>query len=113
MLLAEIMNREARLAYLGEVVRLPDPPKRQNYPASLVEVTNELVSTLDLRRHALAAYATAMAYYGEEAAFDAAVAETLRRRPNWDRTVAIRHTRRFIVSAYHRAFPTTAKPGDR
>jgi hypothetical protein len=104
---AEMAQRRAVLAYVAEVVTLPAQPVTQRYasPVGLALVDNERRSTRDLRQHAFAAYASAMAFHGAAAAMQAAISETLRRRPNWGAEVAARHTKLFVVPAYARAFP--------
>jgi hypothetical protein len=107
MVLSEMTQRRAVLAYVAEVVTLPAQPVRQRHgsPVGLAMVDNERRSTRDLRQHAFAAYASAMAYHGAAAAMQAAISETLRRRPNWGAEVAARHTKLFVMPAYARAFP--------
>ncbi|MDB5358804.1 MAG: hypothetical protein JWO51_101 [Rhodospirillales bacterium] len=105
----ELGTRQARIVRIPEVIAFPPPPRRQ-LPTYLTEAgATPHVSTLDLRRHAFAAYAMAMAFHGPEEAFDAAVTVTLQRAGNWTLAAAAQHTKRFIVPAYERAFPAARK----
>jgi len=101
----ELRERQAAIVAIPTVVDFPKE-RRKVPPAYLAEAgRKDHVSTPELRRHAFAVYAAAMAYHGSEEAFEAAVWETLRRARNWTEAAAAEHTRRFIVSAYERAFP--------
>lgn len=101
----ELRERQAAIVRLTEVIEFPSPPKR-TAPAYLHEAgLAPHVSTREIREHAFAAYAAGMAHGGPEAAFDAAVTETLRRTGNWTEAAAAAHTKRFVVPAYERAFP--------
>lgn len=103
-LLDAIGQHRAVLAYWSQVVQLP-PPRRPHRPAYVAAIdAPKRISTPELRRHAFAIYASAMAYHGPDAAFDAAVNETLRREPGWGLPAAVAHTKQFVVPAYQRAF---------